>query len=229
MFLQVILPIILCFVPVIIAALIIYRFEIKVLHILTAIIIGLVAILPISLIQYFINTQRIFHNIMTTPILYYLVSSLIVYGFIEETFKSGFAALVPHKNYSILQQTLLIGLMGLSLAGFENVVYFMDLFQKASNKGAQLIYTQIFARFFTADIIHFTCTAICGMFIISLRDKNLRTRWGFFLTAFLLHGAYDFFACFQNNLKWFQIPVILLAIVETRIKYKTLTTPDEEK
>ena len=228
MFVQIILPIIVCFVPVILAIIIFSKFQIKLIHQLLAVIIGLVAVLPISFIQYSLNNTRFLHNLTTTPILFYLITSFLVYGLLEESFKTAFLFLVPHKNYSTTQYFLLAGLTGLALAGFENVIYFLDRFHKANAKGAEFLYSLIFLRFFSADIIHFTCTAISGLFIITLRDKSLKTRWLFLLTAICLHGAYDFFAGFQNNLKWFQIMVILLAIIESRIKYKAVTTPEEK-
>lgn len=227
MFLQVILPIILCFVPVIIGAVVFSRFKIKVIHLLIAILLGLVAVFPISLIQNLIEQTRVFQKFLTTPVFFYFIKSLLIYGLLEELLKAGFVALNPHKELTILQKVLLAGLLGLSLSGFENVVYFMNFFSDAKNKGAELLYSQIFLRFFTANIIHLCCTMLSGMFIITLRDKSLRRRWGLLIIAILLHGFYDFFAGFQNSLlNWFQIPVILLAVLEVRIKYKSLTLPE---
>ena len=41
--------------------------------------------------------------------------------------------------------------------------------------------------------------------------------------SILIHGIYDFFAGFQGGFKIFSIFVVLLAIIECRVKYKLLT------
>jgi hypothetical protein len=44
----------------------------------------------------------------------------------------------------------------------------------------------------------------------------------------LLHGIYDFFAGFANSLRWFSVAVVLMSIIECRIKYSALTNPEKE-
>ena len=71
-----------------------------------------------------------------------------------------------------------------------------------------------------------TCAGLGGLFVYTAVNK--KPKFQFFIYAFFLHGMYDFFAAFQNNLRWFAIPVILLAIIECRIKYTALVPSEEE-
>lgn len=227
MFIQIILPIILCFVPVILGFIVCTKFKINISLSLITILLGLIAVFPIELIQYAINESKLFNFILPYETAYYVINSLLLYGFLEETFKTLFISFIPSKNYSILQILLLGFLLGLSLASFENLVYFFEYQQKASNRGASLIYSMIFKRIFLTDILHMACAGLSALFIVTLKDKNLKARWGLFVTAILLHGFYDFFAGFKNNLNLFSILVVLLAILECRIKYKAITSPED--
>lgn len=216
--------IILCFVPLILGLLLFaLSFKIKLTHLLIATLLGLVAILPISFVQYFIpDLSALFQS----PILFSLLKSIIIYGLIEELFKALLILPLPHKIYhenNNLRDFLLLSfVMGLSLGCFESVVYYFDHLQIANNKGATLLYGQIAVRIFTSDIIHITCTGLCGMFIYSIRNKS--SRISYLITAVLLHGIYDFFAGFSatSNLRWFSVVVVLMAIAECRIKYISL-------
>ena len=93
------------------------------------------------------------------------------------------------------------------------------------------MYLPIFLRIFTSDIIHLTCTGLSGLFIWSCRvredDKKGGPKFSILITAVLLHGFYDFFAGFTNNLRWFSAAVILLALVECRIKYTSLQNSEK--
>lgn len=217
-----ILGILLCFVPLAAAFLIFtFGYKIKFTHQLLATLFGLVAIFPISVIQYFVPNIP---NGIISPLVYSLIKSLIVYGLVEELVKMALLWPLPHKE--TLNFLLLSFVLGLSLACFESVVYFFDHLQIANNRGAQLLYGQIALRIFTSDIIHMTCTGLCGLFVYTCRQKKART--SFFITAILLHGIYDFFAGYQNGLRWFSIAVVLMAIAECRIKYVSLKNVEKE-
>ena len=144
----------------------------------------------------------------------------MIYGFVEELIKMFMTVLLPHKKSSTLQFLFLAFLMGISLGCFESVVYFLDHLQKANTRGAQLLYGQIFMRIFTSDIIHLTCAGLGGLFVVSCRQKKVKV--SIFVFSVILHGFYDFFAGFANFFKYFSFIVILLAIVECRIKYLSL-------
>lgn len=197
------------------------KMKIKPLHLLFAILLGLVAIVPGSLIQYFIPKTIFFANY---PILNSLLVSLIIYGLTEEIFKAAFIIPLPKKNYTPFLFLCLSMMMGLSFCCFESVVYFLDDMQLAINRDAQLIYPLIFTRLFTSDVIHTACAGLCGLFIYSCFQKSPKV--SNLLIAILLHGLYDFFVAFKNGLRWFFIPVLILSVLECRIKYKDLVSDD---
>ena len=222
----------LCFVPLIISILIFtFCFKLKISHQLIAVLLGLLAVLPISFIQYFLPEIP---EIGFNPILHTLLKSLLLYGLVEELFKTLILLLLPHKLYDsqdtengIRNFLFLAFVMGLALGCFESVVYYFDHLQIAHSKGATLLYGQIAVRIFTSDIIHMTCTGLGGLFIYSCRNKTSRV--SFLVVAVLLHGIYDFFAGFStaNSLHWFSIAVVLMALIECRVKYTSLTNPEK--
>lgn len=217
---------ILCFVPLLFAfCLFTFVFKLKISHQLLAILLGLAIVFPISVIQYVVPTTNVFQNM---PIVGTMLKSLIIYGLVEELFKT--IVLVPvlstksiKEEYSAIQLLFLSFLLGLSLACFESLVYLFDRLQIANNKGAQLLYHHIFLRIFTSDLIHMSCAGLCGLFVISKRFNNNKSKISYLFLAILLHGIYDFFAGFQNNLKYFSYFVVLLALIECRVKYTALT------
>ena len=217
---------ILCFVPLLFAfCLFTFVFKLKISHQLLAVLLGLAIVFPISVIQYVVPTTNVFQNM---PIVGTMLKSLIIYGLVEELFKT--IVLVPvlstksiKEEYSALQLLFLSFLLGLSLACFESLVYLFDRLQIANNKGAQLLYHHIFLRIFTSDLIHMSCAGLCGLFVISKRYNNNKSKISYLFLAILLHGIYDFFAGFQNNLKYFSYLVVLLALIECRVKYTSLT------
>ena len=217
---------ILCFVPLLFAfCLFTFVFKLKISHQLLAILLGLIIVFPISVIQYVVPTTNVFQNM---PIVGTMLKSLIIYGLVEELFKT--IVLVPvlstksiKEEYSALQLLFLSFLLGLSLACFESLVYLFDRLQIANNRGAQVLYHFVFLRIFTTDLIHMVCAGLCGLFVISKRYNNNKSKISYLFLAILLHGIYDFFAGFQNNLKYFSFLVVLLAIIECRVKYTALT------
>ena len=162
--------IVLCFLPIIIAIVIFtVAFKLKFTHELLACLFGLIAVLPISFIQYFLPGIP---GLQNTPVLQALLKSVLLYGLVEELLKMVLLFPIPHKNSTALQFLLLSFLMGLALGCFESVVYYFDHLQIASNKGAQLLYGQIALRIFSSDLIHMTCTGLSGLFVFTCKDKN---------------------------------------------------------
>lgn len=212
----------LCFVPLIIAVVIFSAgFKLKLLHLLLAVLYGLVAVLPISLIQYFMPA---FPGLPLSPVVRALLKSLLLYGFVEEAIKTAALVPLPHKNENQLGFLLLAFTAGLSLGCFESVVYYFDHLQIANSRGATLLYGQIAVRIFTSDVIHMCCTGLCGLFLYTCRNKPRRISC--LIAAILLHGIYDFFAGFSGDLRWFSVAVVLMSIAECRIKYKSLQTDE---
>ena len=217
------MAIIFCFIPIIVAIIIIsIKAKIKATHTLLACLFGLIAVLPISFLQFFIPG---FEHYFTSVVLYSLLKSFVLYGLIEEILKMVLLLPLPHKNYSVKNFLLLSFIMGLSLACFESLVYFLEHLQTAASRGADLLYFQIFLRIFTTDIIHMVCTGLAGLFVFSVRNKVKKVSP--LIWAVVLHGLYDFFAGFNSNFKYFSIAVLLLAIIECRIKYLDLAKLEE--
>ncbi len=221
----------LCFIPLILAlVLFTFAFKLKLTHQLIAVLLGLAAVLPISFIQYFIPDLS---GLFSSPILFSLLQSLVIYGLIEEVFKTLLLLPVPHKIYdeneNLRDYLLLAFVMGLSLGCFESVVYYFDHLQIANNRGATLLYGQIAVRIMTSDVIHMMCTGLCGLFIYSCRHKKAKV--SLLIIAVVIHGIYDFFAGFAttSNLRWFSIAVVLMSLVECRIKYTSLQNNEEER
>ena len=215
----------LCFVPLVLAFLLFaISFKCKITHLLIAILLGLIAVLPISFIQYFMPPIP---EINISPVLRALLKSILLYGLVEELIKGLLLLPLPHKfkdseTNSCLSFLLLSFIAGLSLGCFESVVYYFDHLQLANSRGATLLYGQIAVRIFTSDLIHTMCTGLCGLFIYNLRNKTYT--FSCIIFAILLHGFYDFFAGFSGDIRWFSIAVVLMSILECRIKYtKNLT------
>lgn len=214
----------LCFLPLIIAIIILTCcLKLKFTHQLIAVLAGLIAVFPISFIQYFLPDIP---GLVNAPLLRTLLKSILIYGLVEEAIKMALVIPLPHKEYTALKTLLLAFVMGLALGCFESVVYYFDHLQKANLKGAQLLYGQIALRIFTSDLIHMACTGLSGLFIFSTRDKQKKI--SFFVLAVMLHGIYDFFAGFSGNLKWFSVAVVVLALAECRIKYVSLQNNAEQ-
>ena len=219
----------LCFVPLILVMVIFTTgYKLKLTHQLIAVFLGLVAVLPISFIQFFLPELP---GVGFSPILHAFLKSLLLYGLIEELFKTLILIFLPHKNLSEGNESReflqLAFVAGLALGCFESVVYYFDHLQIANSRGATLLYGQIAVRIFTSDIIHMMCTGLCGLFIYTCRNKP--SRISFLIIAVLLHGVYDFFAGFAGNIRWFSVAVVLMSIAECRIKYTSLQNNDEQR
>lgn len=219
----------LCFVPLILVILLFtFCYKLKITWQLIAVFLGLIAVLPISFIQFFLPELP---GIGFSPILHALLKSLLLYGLIEELFKTLILIFLPHKNltqgHEEREFLQLAFVAGLALGCFESVVYYFDHLQIANSRGATLLYGQIAVRIMTSDVIHMTCTGLCGLFIYSCRKAPRHT--SFLIIAVLLHGIYDFFAGFANDLRWFSVAVVLMAIAECRIKYTSLQNNEEER
>lgn len=213
------IPIIICFVPCITAFFIFkFGFQIRIPHLLLAALFALISVIPIAAIQYFFPD---FNILIKHRVLYQFIKSLILYGFVEEVFKALLICPLPKKNYSVLNFLLLAFFFGLTLGCFESVVYYLDKLNSNRIHGGTLLYWQIFKRILSSDIIHTCCAGLSGLFIYTCAQK--KPKISYFITAILIHGIYDFFAGFNTGLKWFAIPVILLAMIECRIKYTAIT------
>ena len=183
------LPFVLCFVCFKIFS------SIKISTELFAGLFGLLAVLPITFLQFLITGVVLKQSISSVSgILPLFLKTVFFNGLIEECVKMMCMLLIPRKKLTFSQFFMAALLCGLCLGCFESVVYFLQYLQSANERGARLLYHLIFARIFSSDIIHTFCAGLCGIF--------------------------NFFASFQSNIKWFSVVVILFLLVETRIHYE---------
>jgi len=210
-----IFPIILCFIPlVILFCLFLFCAKIKVTHLLVAFLTGLVCVLPVSVIQFFLGMAPFFAN---QSLVFVLIKSFLLYGLIEELCKMGLTFVLPHKEYTPFNFLMLSFFFGLSLGCFESVIYFLDHFQKSASMGGVLLYRPVFIRMFTADLIHMFCAGLSGIFVYECR--RTAPYISIVILAVCLHGLYDFFAGFANAFKYFSLAVIFFSAIECRVKY----------
>lgn len=214
----------LCFIPLIVVVFVSkLAIKVKLWHQLIAILLGIVAVFPISAIQYFIPSIPVLD---AYPVLHSLLRSIFLYGLIEEIIKGACLIPLPHKNFTALQFLFISFVLGITIGCFESAVYYFNELQGVfnSNGEVKLLYGNIFLRLFSSDVIHMTCTGICGLCIFSWRENKHSV--SFVILAVILHAIYDFFAGLPSGFKWFSIAVVLLAVIECRLKYSSIKNPD---
>lgn len=218
-----VLSLILCFIPLVGAFCIqTFALKMKIPYQLLALLYGLICVLPVSVIQYFLGQFQFFHD---NRLVFILLKSILLYGLIEEGMKFAFANLLPSKNQTIKDFLFLSMFMGLSLGCFESVIYYLDHLQKAYLSEATLMLAPIFVRIFTSDLIHAFCAGLLGLFVFEAKEKRIHV--SLLIFAVLLHGVYDFFAVWAFWIRYFAIAVVLFAGIECRIKYSMYNS--EEK
>ncbi len=191
----------LCFIPLLTAFLCfaLLAKDFKIGKGLLACILGIIAVVPIAALQFFLDSRNVFSASGPASI---LLSALILNGLIEESIKAALLCAMPSKRvqYSILS--------GLTLACFESLIYLISG------------YENIRLRLFTAVLIHVACAVLDGLFAFSLRRKKPDVAP--FLYAVVLHGLYNYFAGFGEHSPYFPISfaVIAFAAIECRIHYK---------
>lgn len=179
----------------------------KIFSALFACLLGMLAVIPISVVQFFLDKTNLFVNRSLFSI---FLNDLILTGLVEETFKMLLLFLIPSKKLELPAFFCCAILCGLSLACFENLIYFIG--------GTW----QIELRIFTAMLIHLSCTALSGLFVYSVKNKKILLSP--FIWAVALHGIYNYFAGFKRNTVffYFSFVVILTALVELRLFYSKL-------
>lgn len=192
--------------------------EIRISTEIAASLAGLLAVLPITFIQFLISDVLFAGRLDSAAVLPLFGKAMLLNGLIEESVKMLFLLFVPRKKISFNSFFLASLLCGLCLGCFETSVYFLQHLQSASDRGAELLYHLIFIRIFSSDVIHLLCTGLCGIFMWSCISKQPDI--SAFVFAVLSHGLFDFFAGFQSYIRWFSVVVILFLLIETRIHYE---------
>ena len=209
-----------CLLPFLSAFVLFKRFSsVKISTELIASLLALLAVLPITFLQFFAGGIFSKANVTSANSAVLLFLRVLLFnGIIEEGLKMAILLLIPRKALSFGNFFVASVLSGLCFGCFESVIYFLQHLQSANERGADLIYYIIFARIFTSDLIHTLCSGLCGIFLWSCFIKKID---GMALVlAILTHALYDFFAGFTSNIRWFSVIVILFLALEVRIHYK---------
>ena len=205
-----------CFIPLIalFICLKILIKEFKTLTGLIAILLGLLAVIPIAAIQFFISNS----NFTAASLGAILLQAILFNGLIEESIKMAFIFLLPAKKTNPASFFSYSLLLGLSLACFETVIYLISGFLK------------IELRILTAAIIHASCSGLAGLFVYTIKKHIAPKQIMAFIIAVLLHGIYNYLAAFPKTsfIHYFSIPVIICAIVECRIHYRAVKEDCEQ-
>lgn len=208
--------IILCFIPFITVFLLfkILVSDISVIKELYASVLGLLAVIPITFLQFYCGDFIVFKNQMFFSL---LLRAVILYGLIEEGIKCGTLFLFPVKKITLKSMFFYSMLAGLFLGCFESVVYLIKAVQKASSRGGEVLLYMIYLRTFTSIVIHTLASGLLGIFVYSAKMK--KTKWSAFFYAVVLHGLYDFFVIMQFPVNIFSYAAILLMAVQCRVMY----------
>lgn len=189
--------------------------NLKIRYCLIAGLLGLITVLPTSLIQFYILSLPVFTAYTFASV---MITAILFNGLIEESMKMLFLCLIPQKKQVLSTFFCCVLLYGLTVGGFESVIYIIKKFQEIQRQGHQEIVVQLLIdRIFTAQAIHVFCTGLGGLYIWNFRHnkKNIMP----FVYAVLLHGIYNFFISFNSVYHWLAIVAILFAAVECRIFY----------
>ena len=189
--------------------------ELKIRYCLIAGLLALVTVIPTSMIQFYVLSLPVFTGYTFASV---MITAILFNGLIEETMKMLFLCLLPQKKQILSTFFCCVVLYGLTVGGFESVIYIIKKFQEIQGQGGKEIVVHLLInRIFTAQAIHVFCTGLSGLYIWNFRrhKKNIMP----FIYAVLLHGIYNFFASFNSNYHWLAIVAILFAAVECRIFY----------
>ena len=80
-------------------------YQLNFFHQIVAVLIGLLTVIPISFIQFFLPDISF---LLQLPLWHTLFKSLVIYGFVEELIKMFMTVLLPHKKSSTLQFLFLV-------------------------------------------------------------------------------------------------------------------------
>lgn len=167
---------------------------------------GLFAVVPIGAIQLAVEY---YHLVQADSLGSVLLKSIVLNGVIEETIKMLFLFILS-KKLSLPAFFSCALLSGLALGCFESLVYLVAGIQ------------HIELRMLSSVVIHSCCAGLSGLFVYSVKNES-RTILPFFL-AIILHGLFNYFSGFKMDTLffWFSFVVVLVSIVECRIRYRAL-------
>lgn len=188
------------------------------LHELFVSALGLLVVLPITFMQFYLLSlapENLFNN--TSDLSGLFCKVLVFNGLLEEGIKALAIACIPGKKLSLKEFFASSLLLGLCLGCFESMIYFLQHLASAKASGAELLYGLIFIRMFSSDLIHTFCAGLGGLFIWGLKNKKFDSMA--MIYAIVCHGIFNFFVYFNNWIHWFSFAAILFVLVENRVHY----------
>ena len=182
---------------------------------------GLLAVLPGTFLQFYFTSlapEQLFSG--NSGLSGVFLKFLLCNGLAEELIKTLLIAFIPRKNLNLRQFFLSSLIFGLCLGSFESMIYFLCHLSNATQSGAELLYSLIFARMFSSDLIHAFCAGLDGLFVWGICRRKLSPV--IFIYSVVCHGLFNFFVYFDLWIHWFSVPAVLFALVECRVKYQKL-------
>ena len=217
----------LCFIPLVAAFVVCVLVVpgLKIRYALLSCVLSLAAIMPIAFVQYVVLAIPVFTAETFGSL---LVTAVVFNGLIEETVKMLFLALVPQKKQTLAAFFSCCLLFGLTLGGFESVIYLVKRIQEIDmRQDVAAAFRLLLTRTGTAVLIHTFCAGLSGLYLWLFRHH--RNNVMPFVWAALLHGIYNFFAAFSMGYRWFSVAAIAFALLECRIWYKTAQGITDER
>ena len=196
-----------------------FLFKMKFSTELFACLFGFLSVLPITFLQFYLMSlipEQLFSG--KTDLSGLFCKFLVYNGLIEELIKVLLIALIPHKKLNLRTFFAASLLCGFCLGSFESMIYFLQHLSNANQSGAELLYSLIFARMFSSDLIHVFCAGLGGLFVWGIRNKQNNPM--IFIYAVVCHGLFDFFVYFDLWIHWFAVAAVLFAVIECRVKYQ---------
>ena len=196
--------------------------NLKIKYGLWSCILALLTVIPTSFIQFYVLALPIFAAFTFASL---MVTAILFNGLIEESMKMLFLCFVPQKKQILSAFFCCTILYGLTVGGFESIIYATKKFQEIQGQGGKEIVVQLLlSRLFSSQAIHVFCAALSGLYIWNFRHK--KRNFMPFIYAVILHGIYNFFASFSSAFHLLSVVAILFAAVECRIFYLSAVRDD---
>lgn len=206
-----------CFVPTALffALAAILNKNLKIRYCVWACVLALATVIPTSLIQFYVLGLLSFDVSTFASV---MITAILFNGLIEESMKMLFICLIPQKKQVLGAFFCCVILYGLTVGGFESVIYVVKKFQEIQGQGGkEIVVRLLLGRTFSAQAVHVFCAGLSGLYIWNFRHRRKSVMP--FLYAVLLHGIYNFFVGLTSMYRWLAVIAILFAAVECRIFY----------
>lgn len=172
-----------------------------------AVLLGLTALIPATLIQTLSLKLFMSDNLIQSSLPGLLIFSLLMNGFIEESSKAGCLFFLPVSETNFTCFLFLALTAGLSFGCFETVIYLVN--------GSK----NVFIRFFTAQLLHAACNVCTAVTVYKVKTKQ-QWKISWFIQSCLLHGFYNFFYVLGSG---FIVCAIFCLLLSLFLAYKAYT------